>query len=311
MLRPIIPRRLQIQLRRRVVLYKRQQCSDKWPVDEKAGQPPQGWPGWPEGARFALVLTHDVETAAGQEKCYELMNLEQEFGVRSSFNFVPERYAVSEALRNELLDDGFEVAVHGLKHDGKLYNSSRIFQRRAIGINHYLEEWQAVGFRSPAMHHNLDWIHDLAIEYDASTFDTDPFEPQPDGVGTVFPFWVQGKSSQTGYVELPYTLPHDFTLFILMQEQNIDIWKKKIDWIVRKGGMALVITHPDYMNFASGRWGLEQYPAALYRRFLEYVMTKYEGLCWHALPMTVAKYFGETFMQNAPSHRQIGTPEMC
>jgi hypothetical protein len=47
-----------------------------------------------------------------------------------------------------------------------------------------------------------------------------------------------------GYVELPYTLPQDFTLFTVMREKDIDIWKKKLDWIVEKGGMALLITHP-------------------------------------------------------------------
>ena len=56
-------------------------------------------------------------------------------------------------------------------------------------------------------------------------------------------------TDQKGYVELPYTLPQDFLLFILLQEKNIDTWKKKLDWIVDHGGMALFIAHPDYMNF--------------------------------------------------------------
>jgi len=47
-----------------------------------------------------------------------------------------------------------------------------------------------VGFRAPAMHDNLEWISELNLEYDLSTFDTDPFEPQSDGVGTIFPFKV-------------------------------------------------------------------------------------------------------------------------
>jgi hypothetical protein len=38
-----------------------------------------------------------------------------------------------------------------------------------------------------------------------------------------------------------------------MREKNIDIWKRKLDWIVENEGMALLITHPDYMNFGSGR----------------------------------------------------------
>jgi hypothetical protein len=145
-------------------------------------------------------------------------------GFRSSFNFVPERYAVDPALRAELTAAGFEVGVHGLNHDGKLYSSKAEFDRRAVQINDYIREWGAVGFRSPAMHHNLEWLKALDIEYDASTFDTDPFEPQPDGVGTVFPFWV-ARDDGSGYVELPYTLAQDFTLFVLMKEKGIDLCK--------------------------------------------------------------------------------------
>ena len=117
-----------------------------------------------------------------------MTDIEKELGFRSSFNFVPERYQVSSEIRDRLTSDGFEVGVHGLYHDGKLYKSRKIFRERSAQINQYMEEWKAVGFRSPAMHHNLDWLHDLNIEYDASTFDTDPFEPQSDGVRTIFPF---------------------------------------------------------------------------------------------------------------------------
>ena len=41
---------------------------------------------------------------------------------------------------------------------------------------------------------NLDWLHDLTIAWDSSTFDTDPFEPQADGAGTIFPFWVRSPA---------------------------------------------------------------------------------------------------------------------
>ena len=94
---------------------------------------------------------------------------------------------------------------------GNITSRERIFRARKL-INGYLQEWNAVGFRSPSMQHNLDWIHDLDIEYDASTFDTDPFEPQSDGMGTIFPFLVPEQNGQGGYVELPYTLPQDFLI---------------------------------------------------------------------------------------------------
>src|SRR4029079_8065841 len=112
--------------------------------------------------------------------------------------------------------------------------------------NGYLQEWGAVGFRSAFMFHKLDWLHDLNILYDASTFDTDPFEPQPDGVNTIFPFWTAGSFGR-GYVELPYTLAQDSTLFLVLRERGPEIWKQKLDWIAAHGGMALLNTHPDYM----------------------------------------------------------------
>jgi len=293
-IRPLIPRFLQIAIRRRNVSNKLLSCSDIWPIDEKAGCTPDLFPGWPEQKRFALILTHDVETAQGQEKCHNLIKLEEELGFRSSFSFVPKRYAVSSELRHYLSSNGFEVALHGLYHDGKLYKSEKEFKQRALEIDNYLQEWNAVGFRSPSMHKNLDWIHNLNIEYDASTFDTDPFEPCSKGVGTIFPFWVSQDSSDSGYVELPYTLPQDFTLFVLMKEKNIDVWKRKLDWIAEKGGMALIVTHPDYMNFCSGTQSIEEYPAKLYKDFLTYAKEQYNGQYWHPLPKDLASLFKKT-----------------
>jgi hypothetical protein len=292
-IKPIIPRRVQIYLRRNIVLRKRELFKDVWPIDPGAGEMPAEWKGWPDDKRFSLILTHDVDTQKGHDQCYELAQLEMELGFRSSFNFVPERYRVSQERREYLTSNGFEVGVHGLYHDGKYYKSRKIFRERAVKINRYLNNWNAVGFRSPSMQRNLEWIHDLHIEYDASTFDSDPFEPHPVGVRTIFPFWVQGNASQTGYVELPYTLPQDFTLFILMRERNIDIWKRKLDWIAEKGGMALINIHPDYINFNGKKLGLEEYPADYYKEFLEHIKSKYQGQYWHVLPQGMAHFWSK------------------
>jgi hypothetical protein len=290
-LKPFIPRRLQLFLRRQFALYKHKKYSHIWPIDPEAGNPPEGRHGWADGKKFALVLTHDVDTEKGHDRVRKLMDLEESIGFRSSFNFVPERYHVSHSIRNVLTSNGFEVGIHGLRHDGKLYDSEKVFNERAVRINQYLKDWGAVGFRSPAMHHNLDWIHKLQIMYDASTFDTDPFEPQSDGVRTIFPFWVRGNSSQNGYLELPYTLPQDFTLFIIMKEKNIDIWKKKLDWLADKGGMALLNTHPDYMSFDGEKLNIEEYPVELYKEFLYYLTEKFKGKYWHALPNEIARFW--------------------
>ena len=284
LIKPLIPRRLQVAVRQQVVRRKRNLSSHVWPIDENTYKPPRQWSGWPDQKKFALVLTHDVDTGKGQEKCSDLIKLEEQLGFRSAYYFVPERYHVSSEIRDYLISNGFEVGVHGLKHDGKLYRSRKIFQERVPRINHYLKEWNSVGFRSPSMHHNLEWIHDLDIEYDASTFDTDPFEPQADGAGTVFPFWVCGNTLQQKYLELPYTLSQDFTLFVLMREKNIEIWKRKLDWLAAKGAMALLITHPDYMQFSAEGCQREEYPSRYYADFLTYVRQKYDGSYWNVLP---------------------------
>jgi peptidoglycan/xylan/chitin deacetylase (PgdA/CDA1 family) len=289
--KPWIPRYVQIQIRRFVARRKYRQCYPNWPINSRAAKKPNNWEGWPNKKKFALILTHDVDTIRGHDRCYRLSKMEEELGFRSSFNFVPERYKVSADLRKQLSQRGFEIGVHGLLHDGKLYASRKIFCDRASRINSYLKEWNSVGFRSPAMHHNLKWIHDLNIEYDASTFDTDPFEPQPIGMETIFPFWVKSISNHKGYVELPYTLPQDFTLFILLRKENIDIWKRKLDWIAEKGGMALLNTHPDYMMFDGNTAKVDEYPATYYKEFLLYINHRYKDRIWHVLPKDIARFF--------------------
>jgi hypothetical protein len=295
--KPIIPRRLQLFLRRFLIKKKLKQYKDVWPILPGSEKKPNNWAGWPGGKDFAFVLTHDVEWRKGHNKCRQLLEIEKKLGFKSSFNFVPERYKVDKELRDFIVNEGFEVGVHGLKHDGKLFQDRKIFSERAIKINRYIKDWDAVGFRAPAMHHILEWIGELDIEYDLSTFDTDPFEPQPDGVGTIFPFWVKSKEGRDGYVEMPYTLVQDFTLFILMNENSPAIWIDKLNWIVENGGMVLVNVHPDYLSFENKR-EMEQFPVSYYSDFLKFVKENYEGRYWNALPKDLAEYFKKMIALN-------------
>ncbi len=289
LLKPTIPWAIRVRVRRFFANRLRQKFSDSWPILPSAAQRPEGWPGWPNGKQFAFVMTHDVEGASGLARCRKMAELDKAFGIRSSFHFVPEgEYRLPDALRTDLEQEGFEVAVHDLHHDGTLYRSAHHFQAQARIINQYLQKWEASGFRAGFMFHNLEWLHDLDVLYDASTFDIDPFEPQPDGVGTIFPFWVQRNGSK-GYVELPYTLPQDSTLFVLFKEGTIDLWRKKLDWVALHGGMALTIVHPDYILF-EGKPNAWEYQAELYEQFLKYVTTRYGDSCWYALPREIAAF---------------------
>jgi len=293
--KPVIPWRFRLTVRRLRARRLRHQFAATWPISESAARVPKGWPGWPAGKKFAFVFTHDVEGRVGLGRCRKLAELEMALGFRSAFNFVPEGYGHQpESLMAFLKENGFEVGIHDLRHDGSLYRSRKAFLRQAEKINSYLLSWDALGFRAGFMFHNLQWQHALNILYDASTFDTDPFEPQPDGMNTIFPFWVSDESAKEykGYMELPSTLAQDSTLFLLLQERDIAIWTKKLDWIAENGGMALLNVHPDYMCF-SGKPRTSEYPVALYERFLKYLLERYAADCWFALPSEVARYARE------------------
>jgi peptidoglycan/xylan/chitin deacetylase (PgdA/CDA1 family) len=232
---------------------------------------------WPDAADFAFVLTHDVETGDGMRRVLQIADLEEKLGFRSSWNIVPYKYSVDRGVIRELQDRGFEIGVHGYNHDGKLFTSRRVFNRRVPCINEALKSFGSVGFRAPMVHHNLEWMQSLEVEYDASCFDADPYQAMPGGIGGVWPF-VAGK-----FVELPYTMPQDHTLFVVLGEQTGRIWKEKLDYLVKRCGMALFITHPDYLDS----------PRRLdvYRNFLEHA--KQLPRMWHALPRDVARWWRE------------------
>ena len=230
---------------------------------------------WPHGARFAFVLTHDVETIDGVRNVEKVAQVEEDLGFRSSWNFVPFKYPVDPGLLRDLQSRSFEIGIHGYNHDGRLYASRNTFQHRSKAINSALAQFRAVGFRSPMVHRNLEWLQLLDIEYDSSYFDIDPFQPMPGGIGSIWPF-VAGR-----FVELPYTLPQDHTLFIALGKQDCGVWRDKLDVIVGHHGMALMLTHPDYL--------VTQRHLDLYREFLIDVRTR--GGYWHAIPKHVARWW--------------------
>jgi glycosyltransferase involved in cell wall biosynthesis len=230
---------------------------------------------WPHGHRYAFVLTHDVETAAGQDRALELAELDASHGFRSSFNFVPEQYRLDHGIIAELRDRGFEVGVHGLQHDWKLFSSYPEFARQARRINRYLKALQATGFRAPLTHRNPEWMQELNIDYDLSFFDTDPNEPIPGGTMSIWPFTI-GR-----FIELPYTLVQDYTLTSVIGETTPRLWLQKVDFIRDYCGMALLNTHPDYLSSPRTR--------RVYVEFLRAMRARADY--WHALPADVAQWW--------------------
>ena len=234
---------------------------------------------WPHGKGSALTLTHDVEGASGRDTVSRFIDVEQSFGLRSSFNVVPNKYEVPPSLREEVTGRGHEIGVHGWDHQGSLVASRALFEDRAKRINAVAQAWSAVGFRSPSTYRNADWFQELAVEYDSSFPDSDPFEPQSGGCLSIFPY-LMGR-----LVEIPITMPQDHTLFSLLGEKDTRFWRDKAAAIRSRHGLVCMLTHPDTEDGYTGSARVFQHYVEMLQGFVE------DSDTWHALPRDVASWW--------------------
>ena len=289
-LRPLVPRGVQIGLRRAVSRLQSRSPFPRWPIEtslhdlydlvldllhEVVQGPVPFLAPWPEGREWALVLTHDVETAAGCERIPALRHVEEELGLRSSWNFVPLRYDTPASLVEELQESGHEVGVHGLYHDGRDFESRGRLEERLPAMRDYARRWNAVGFRSPATHRTWELMPLLGFDYDSSYPDTDPYEPQAGGCCSWLPYFNREL------VELPITLPQDYTLFVILRHRSEELWREKTEFLRSRGGMAVSLTHPDYL--------FEEPLLGGYERFLRSFVD--DSTAWHALPREVSSWW--------------------
>jgi hypothetical protein len=227
---------------------------------------------WPDGANGCGILTHDVEAEAGRDYCGHLMDLDDEHGIKASFQIVPERrYAASQPLCASMRARGFEVNVHDLNHDGRLFRDRKQFLARAAHINEYARQFQSRGFRSAAMYRNQAWLADLDFAYDMSVPNVAHLEPQRGGCCTVMPYFI-GKM-----VELPLTTIQDYSLFHILSDYSIALWKTQIDLILAQHGLVTLLAHPDYLGEPRAR--------KVYAQLLAHVrQLREQGALWMALP---------------------------
>ena len=289
-MRPFLPRPLQIALRRAYAPIQAGSRFPAWPLEESlhgfyhtvlgwvadVAEGPVPWIApWPEGRSWALVLTHDVETAEGLRLIPVLANVEEGRGYVSSWNFVPKRYNVPESVLTELANRGCEVGIHGLYHDGRDLESARMLQERLPEMIRFAKQWGATGFRSPATQRGWDLIAALPFDYDSSYPDTDPFEPQGGGCCS----WLPIMNGQV--VELPITLAQDHTVFVILRMRDAKVWRDKAEALRRRGGMALILTHPDYVRLGP----IPEAYDALLARYAD------DQTLWRALPGEVSRWW--------------------
>ncbi len=257
-LRPVIPFSLRSRLKRFHLSDWEELPFPRWPVDcsidslleqllllaVKSGKA-QGIPFiwfWPEGASSCAIMTHDVETKMGQEFSTTLMDIDDSFGIKSSFQIIPEkRYLVSPSFLASLRERGFEIVVHDLNHDGHLYRDRKEFLQRAAKINSYGKQYRADGFRAAVLYRKQLWYDALKFSYDMSVPNVAHLDPQHGGCCTVMPYFIGD------IVELPVTTTQDYMLFHILNDHSISLWERQIDLIMQKHGLISFIVHPDYV----------------------------------------------------------------
>jgi hypothetical protein len=296
LLRPAIPRPVQIRLRQAFTRVQAQAAFPAFPVETAlhdfhewmfqlvasfAGRPVPWLDPWPGGHAWALVLTHDVETAAGLAGIDVLREIERSAGLRSSWNFVPLRYPTPDEVPAALRAEGCEIGVHGLRHDGRDLGSRRLLRRRLPAIRAYADRWHAEGFRSPATQRTWELMPELGFAYDSSYHDTAPYEPKPGGSCSYLPYFIGTPGRPGDMVELPITLPMDHTLFAILQQDDATVWLEKAGHLRDRGGMALILTHPDYATDRRVTDG--------YRQLLD--KFRDDPTVWRALPHEVAAWW--------------------
>jgi hypothetical protein len=221
------------------------------------------------------MMTHDVENRAGRDFCARLMDFDDTAQIHSCFGIVPEkRYQVPASYLEGIRARGFEITVHDLNHDGRLFSDRDLFVRRAHAINRYARAFRAQGFRSGAMFRNSDWLQELDFSYDMSFPSVAHLEPQRGGCCTVMPFFL-GR-----LLELPLTTTQDYSLFHILNTYSIDLWKRQMAMIRKKHGLVSFIVHPDYIRDERGQ--------AVYRALLDHLQQeRADDNVWIASPGAV------------------------
>lgn len=236
---------------------------------------------WPEGWASCAVVTHDVETKLGAGLASRLMDVDDAFGIKASFQIIPQGpYLVSTSFLEGVRSRGFEVNVQDLTHDDNLFDNRKEFDLRAQSINRFLREYGAEGFRSGRLYRNADWFEALEASYDMSIPNVGHLEAQRGGCCTVFPYFI-GR-----ILELPLTTIQDYSLFHILGDYSIDLWKKQVKLVMAKHGLVSFIVHPDY--------SMEERALGVYKSLLGYLAgLRDAGKLWITLPREVNHWWRE------------------
>jgi peptidoglycan/xylan/chitin deacetylase (PgdA/CDA1 family) len=239
---------------------------------------------WPGGRRYALSLSHDVDTLAGFRRIPEIAALEEAHGFRSCWFVVGNQYPIDAALLEGLRARGHEVALHGDRHDNRIaYLASERMASRLDACSAFLGRFEVVGFRAPSLLETAALRDVLRPRFrytsDVPDTETESLIAPRRGCATCFPFQKQGL------LEIPITLPVEDKLLLAGcgEEGLLDAWRRKLAWIRAVGGLAQVLLHAEPHLWQRSR--------GAYARWLEELAG--DAAAWRANLGEIARWWEE------------------
>jgi hypothetical protein len=128
------------------------------------------------------------------------------------------------------------------------------------------------------LYRRQEWYDALQFSYDMSVPNVAHLDPQRGGCCTVMPYFVNGL------LELPVTMTQDYSLFHILNDRSIDLWKQQSELIMEKHGFMNFIVHPDYITELEER--------KTYETLLSYLsQLRSERNVWIPLPREVDQWW--------------------
>ncbi|HCP48451.1 MAG TPA: hypothetical protein DIU15_20610 [Deltaproteobacteria bacterium] len=239
---------------------------------------------WPGGKRFALLMTHDVDTRRGLAASGTILEEMAGMGLKPCFFLVGRGYKWDDGFCDAVRQAGGEIGLHGDTHDNRIaFETAARAGNRLDSCQDRIQRHGIRGFRSPSLlvSDALYTAVGTRFAWDSSVPDTDTHTligPRR-GCATVFPF----RRQQT--LVLPTTMPADDRLQLLGYEgmDFIAVLRRKWEHVRSVGGLCHFLTHPEPHLF--GRRVLRD----LYRALLDEILDA--GDAWIATPSMVAKHW--------------------
>ncbi|MBI2945624.1 MAG: glycosyltransferase [Candidatus Wallbacteria bacterium] len=241
---------------------------------------------WPHGKSWALVVTHGLAPGREETSVRAASDVDLRLGIRSCWYVAAGLLRSRPELPPSLREHGWEVGL--LATDSELHASGGGLAGAArwlAGCHELVDLHRLTGLRVAALARPAPIPASVsrAFEYDCSVPDVEVATLTAPllGSGTIFPF-----TSASGALSLPITLPTPRRLAILGHPARdaLGIWREKVEFIRRVGGLALLATDLEPRLGGSSDW------LSVMAELLEPLLSASD--VWLATPAEVARWWG-------------------